>query len=282
MAARVPLVTLTTDFGLKDPFVGIMKGVILSIEPSVRIVDVTHEIGRHDVEEALHVLAYAHRYFPPGTIHVAVVDPGVGTGRRPLLAQSDRGLFLAPDNGLLSFLFEEEDCTVRALTSDRYFRKPVSRTFHGRDVFAPAAAWLARGERPERMGPVITDYTRWNLPQLLISERAVRGEVIHVDGFGNLVTNVERRHVESLLEHRGVLCAEAKGVQIQGLYQAYAENPSGRPGMIVNSLDLLEIFCYRGSAAAKTGLGRGDRVQVTVRSGAGSGAKTALPGTGRG
>jgi len=282
MAPRASLITLTTDFGLKDPFVGIMKAVILSVEPAVRIVDITHEIGRHDVEEALYVLSYAHRYFPAGTIHVAVVDPGVGTERRPLLVQAAQGLFLAPDNGLLSFLFQEESsCTVRILDSDQYFRKPVSRTFHGRDIFAPAAAWLARDVQPEQMGPVVTDYVRLNIPQLLISGQAIRAEVIHVDVFGNLVTNVEGRHVEALAAQGGTLCAEAKGVQVRGLYSAYGENPSGQPGLILNSFDLLEIFCYRCSAAQKTGLGRGDRVQITVRPPAAGEHKTTLPGPGQ-
>lgn len=260
---KTPIITLTTDFGCKDPFVGIMKGAILTIHPSVRIVDITHEIERHNVEEALYTLYYSYRYFPPGTIHVAVIDPGVGTDRRPLLVQDENYVFLSPDNGVLSFLFNEEPrCAVRVIEAEHYFRKPVSQTFHGRDIFAPVAAWLARGVKPEHVGSEISDHTRLNIPQLLISEEGIRGEIIHVDRFGNLVTNVQRRHLDRVLAGAGDIVAESMGLRVEGLYASYAENTSGMPGMIVNSFDLLEIFCYRESAQDKTGLKRGDRIQV--------------------
>jgi S-adenosylmethionine hydrolase len=263
MKKKMCTLTLTTDFGLKDAFVGIMKGVILSIEPNVRIVDLTHDIERHNVEEALYTLTYVYDYFPPGTIHVVVVDPGVGTNRRPLLVQEENYLFLAPDNGVLSFLFDQKpELTVREITSQDYFRKPVSQTFHGRDIFAPVAAWLAQGVQPEKFGSVISDYTRLNIPQLLISEQRIRGEVIHVDRFGNLITNIKRRHVESLSAPSGEIVAESKGVQVRGLYTSYAENTSDQPGLIFNSFELLEIFCFKGSAQDKTGLSRGNRIQV--------------------
>ncbi len=257
------IVTLTTDFGLQDPFVGIMKGVIYSISPGATLVDLSHEIERHHVEEALYTVQYAYPYFPQGTIHLIVVDPGVGTGRRPLLAESEGSYFMAPDNGVLSFLFDRKPaCTVRAITSQKHMRSEVSHTFHGRDIFAPAAAWLSRGVKPEQLGSVVTDYTRLNIPQLLMSEHGIRGEVIHVDRFGNLITNVQQIHLEPLLETGRALIAEIKGTQIRGLYSAYAENRSDRAGMIINSFNLLEIFCYKESAAEKTGLRRGDRLHL--------------------
>jgi len=263
MKEKEPIITLTTDFGHKDPFVGIMKGVILSIQPSVRLVDLSHEIERHNVEEALYTVDYAHRYFPSGTIHVVVVDPGVGTWRRPLLVETESHIFLAPDNGILSFLFDgNPTCMVRVIESDQYFRKPVSHTFHGRDIFAPIAAWLTKGVRPEEMGPEIKDYSRLNIPQLLISEQGIRGEVVHMDRFGNLITNVHKRHLDSLKGMRGKVLAESKGVHIRGLYTSYAENTTDQPGLIINSFDFLEIFCYKESAQEKTGLKKGDRIQV--------------------
>jgi hypothetical protein len=259
-----PTITLTTDFGLKDPFVAIMKGVIWSIEPGARLVDLTHDIERHHVEEALYTLLYAHHYFPARTIHVVVVDPGVGPGRRPLLVESERYLFVAPDNGVLSFLFDgKSQATVRVIEAARYFRTPVSQTFHGRDIFAPVAARLAGGVKPEAMGPEIADYTRLNIPQLLISEEGIRGEVIHVDRFGNLITNIHKRHLESLKAKGRRIVAESKGARFEGLYSCYAENMTDDPGMIINSFDLLEIFCFKGSAQEKTGLKRGSRVQIS-------------------
>lgn len=265
MTEKTRIITLTTDFGSRDAFAGIMKGVILSIRSDVRIVDITHEIERHNIEEALYTLSYTHAYFQAGTIHVAVVDPGVGSGRRPLLVQSGQSLFLAPDNGVLSFLYDEENtCTVRVIESDQYFRKPVSQTFHGRDIFAPVAAWLANGIKPENVGPVITDYRRLNIPQMLISDQCIRGEIIHVDRFGNLITNIRKRHLDSIAGANGEWTLECKGVTVRGLYASYAGNTTGQPGIIINSFDLLEIFCYMGSVQEMTGLQRGDRIQVCL------------------
>ena len=265
MSQGTSIITLTTDFGVRDPFVGIMKGVILSINPAARLIDLTHHIERFNVEEALYTLAYSYLYFPPGTIHVVVVDPDVGSGRRPLLAEGSDALFIAPDNGALSFLFEgDEDCTVREITSEKVMRHPVSQTFHGRDVFAPAAGWLSKGVKPGDVGPVITDYKELNVPQLLISEHGVLGEIIHIDRFGNLITNIQKRHLEALVEKGKSLIGEIKGSQIRGVFSAYGENRSETPGMIINSFNLLEIFCYKNSAHDKTGIERGERVHVYV------------------
>ncbi len=265
MTKKAGIITLTTDFGLQDPFVGILKGVIYAISPTTTVVDLSHEIERHHVEEALYTVGYAHPYFPKGTVHVIVVDPGVGTGRRPLLVQSGEAFFLAPDNGVLSFLFDgKSGCTARAIASRKHMRPEVSHTFHGRDIFAPAAAWLSRGVKPEAFGPVINDYTRLNIPQLLISEHGIRGEIIHVDRFGNLITNIQQIHLESLMASGGELIAETRGTQIRGLYTAYADNRTERAGMIINSFNLLEIFCYKESAAEKTGLRRGDRLHLLI------------------
>jgi len=257
----IPTITMITDFGHQDPFAGIMKGVILAINPDARIVDLTHEIERHNVEEALYALSCSSRYFPEGTIHLVVVDPGVGTGRRPLLVEWEKSIFLAPDNGALSLLFAEAGkCRVREITEERYMRKPVSRTFHGRDIFAPVAAWLSRGVNPKKMGPEISDYKQLNIPQLLITEDRLRGEVIHVDRFGNLITNIQRQHLEAFEDQDFVV--EVGGKQFRGFYSSYAENRTDDPGMILNSFDLMEIFCFMASAQEQTGIRRGDRVHL--------------------
>ena len=158
-----PLITLTTDFGVTDHFAATMKGVILRIAPKARIIDVTHQVRAFEIAEAAFVIAEAYRYFPAKTIHVIVVDPGVGSARRPLLAEMGGQYFVAPDNGVLSMIFEREQAKVRHVTADRYFLKPVSRTFHGRDIFAPVAAHLAAGIPPAKLGKLVTDHLRLNL-----------------------------------------------------------------------------------------------------------------------
>src|SRR5579871_4098431 len=155
-----PILTLTTDFGLSDHYVGVMKGVILGIAPAARIVDLSHQVSAYETGEAAFTIAQAYPHFPKKTVHVIVVDPGVGTARRPILAEAAGQFFVAPDNGVLGMIYTREKHKVRFITNDRYFRKPVSRTFHGRDIFAPVAAHLAKGVAPARLGKIIQDYLR--------------------------------------------------------------------------------------------------------------------------
>src|SRR3954469_15734453 len=191
------LITLLTDFGTADYFVGAMKGVILSINGDARIVDLTHEIPPHDIMSGAFTLAAACRNFPAGTIHVAVVDPGVGSARRPILVSSRHQLFVGPDNGLFSFIYQDEaDKRVIHLTNESFFRRPVSATFHGRDVFAPVAAALSKGVAPEEFGPAIKDYVR--LPEIKprpLGAGQLEASVIHLDRFGNCVTNLTRQEI---------------------------------------------------------------------------------------
>ena len=160
-----PIITLTTDFGLSDHLVGTMKGVILNINPAAHIVDINHNVAPFDILDGALTIANAYRYFPPRTIHVVIVDPGVGTERRPLLVSGEKQYFIAPDNGVLSTIFERESCTVRHITAEHYFLNPVSPTFHGRDVFAPTAAWLSKAWQTEAFGEEITDYVRFSMPK---------------------------------------------------------------------------------------------------------------------
>src|SRR5689334_23263200 len=194
-----PLITLTTDFGTADHFVGTMKGVMLGIAPRARLVDITHDIGPFEVSEGAFTIAQAYSYFPKGTIHVVVVDPGVGSTRRPLLAQMGGQYFIAPDNGVLSMIFAREKSKVRHITTERYFLRPVSRTFHGRDIFAPVAAHLASGVPPARFGKLIDDCLRLTFERPnQTGKNAWSGSVLKVDRFGNLITNLHVDEVTNL------------------------------------------------------------------------------------
>lgn len=263
-----PLITLTTDFGTRDPFVGIMKGVILEIEPRARIVDLTHEIAPQNVTEAALALEAAYRYFPQWTIHLAVVDPMVGSARRPLLAVTDRQYFLAPDNGLLSLVFErEESVHVRHVTAEHYFLQPMSATFHARDVFAPLAGWLARGIDISVFGEEVEDYVRLDLPRpRRIGKEILEGQVIHIDRFGNATTSITADALETFLSGRAEKdCLVAlKGQQIAGLSRHYAEREEGTLGAVLGSAGYLEIFTYRGNAAERWGIRPGDEVAVLL------------------
>jgi S-adenosylmethionine hydrolase len=254
-----PIITLLTDFGAADVFVGSMKGVILGINPLAHIVDLTHDVRPHDIRSAAYLLHSAARYFPPGTIHVAVVDPGVGSERRPLLAFTAEQYFVAPDNGILSTLLATEfDVEIRELTNKQFFLGSIGSTFHGRDVFAPAAAWLSRGEPIESFGPLIENIIRFDVPRARQENSILIGEIQHIDRFGNLITNVSK---EDLVSFAGAemlkLQVCLRGGQIAGLSRCYAEAPAGELAALVNSDSWLEIFCNQDRAA--------DRVKATVR-----------------
>jgi S-adenosylmethionine hydrolase len=255
-----PIVTLTTDFGLRDPFVGIMKGVILGICPEAELVDLTHDIRPHDVLEGQLALEAAHRFFAPGTTHLAVVDPGVGTGRRGLAVMAGKHRYVGPDNGLFTFVFEMGDWSAVSLETGRYRLPGLSHTFHGRDIFAPAAAHLAAGVPVERLGPRVTDPCRSPIPRARRAGQALDGEVIGIDRFGNLLTSVT---VEDLKDVGPPVRIEIGGHTIEGLVTAYAEGPPGQPAAILGSQDRLEIFVTRSSAATTLGVGSGAPVRVS-------------------
>ena len=186
------IVTFTTDFGLNDPYVGILHGVVLNIHGETTVVDICHAVASYDVFDGAWTIAQAYRFFPPRTVHVVVVDPGVGSARRPLIVETNDYIFVAPDNGVLSLIeARESKFTVRHITAERYFLQPVSQTFHGRDIFAPVAAWLSKGVAPSEFGPEVSDHVRLPLPQVeQIGENSLRGVVLKVDKFGNLITNI--------------------------------------------------------------------------------------------
>jgi len=257
-----PIITLTTDFGLSDHFAGTMKGVILGIAPRAQIVDITHEVKPFEILEGAFVITQAYRYFPKGTVHVIVVDPGVGSARRPILAAAAGQYFIAPDNGVLTMIYEREKHKVRHITNDRFFLPVQSRTFHGRDIFAPCAAWLARGKKPAQFGKVIDDYVQLGLmkPQQ-IARRAWSATVLKVDRFGNLITNIPVDEFPDLLTRPFEISV---GLQrVQKLCSAYADAIQGELFAIAGSSGLIEISVNQGSAAARLGCGAGAPVELT-------------------
>ncbi|HEU0184004.1 MAG TPA: SAM-dependent chlorinase/fluorinase, partial [Blastocatellia bacterium] len=184
------MITLLTDFGLSDYFVPAVKGVILTINPEVTIIDITHDVAAHDIESAAFTLGSCYHNFPSGAVHVVVVDPGVGSARRAIAASAGGYFFVGPDNGVFSFVYaRESNLRVFHVTNDRYFRRPVSPTFHGRDVFAPVAAHIAGGARPEEIGVEIEDYVKFEIPRPRANNGIIEGRILHIDRFGNLVTN---------------------------------------------------------------------------------------------
>ena len=264
------IITLLTDFGTADYFVGALKGAILSVNARARIVDLTHEISAHDVQAGAFNLLAAYSDFPPGTIHVAVVDPGVGSTRRPLLVATQNYFFVGPDNGLFSYVCEgEHDVRVYHVTNEKFFRAPLSATFHGRDIFAPVAAALSNNVAPETFGELIEDYAR------LKSLRPVRDDggggeawsaaIIHVDRFGNLITNITRREVAGEEFSRGAKL-EIGGREINSFRRFYADD-AGVAGdelfAIWGSAGFLEIAADCASAAKMLRAERGHAVRVT-------------------
>lgn len=255
------VITLTTDFGLADPFVGIMKGVILGIAPQARLVDITHEVRSYDVLEASFILDTAFRYFPAGTVHVVVVDPGVGSARRPLAVAAQGHLFVAPDNGVLSYVLHPETPAPPPAThwinNQSLFLDPVSRTFHGRDVFAPVAAHLARGVPIESVGPRVVDFVRHPRPQLRRQGGKLVGTVLRVDKFGNITTNLRRQHLGN-----GRFAIRVAGRTIMRLCSTFSEGETGELFAVEGSAGYIEIALKEGSAVERLAVERGAEIEL--------------------
>jgi S-adenosylmethionine hydrolase len=278
LLTRRPVITLTTDFGLADHFVGVMKGVILNINPQAELVDLSHEVAAHDILDAAFLVAQSYRYFPQDTVHLVVVDPGVGSNRRPVVATTNHYKFIAPDNGVLSFLYaREHSCKVRHLTNEQYFLKPVSQTFHGRDIFSPVAGWLSKGVEVERFGKRISDFVRLAVPAPLRSpEGIVTGLILKVDTFGNLITNLTPRDAPELFSKKpSSFTIIINHRTIEHLFTSYSAGQPSQPFAILGSSGYLEVATNQGSAAALLKASRGDEVKfVTERLGRRSGIAT--------
>lgn len=257
-----PLIALLTDFGTRDHYAGVMKGVILGICPDATLVDISHDLPPHDIAFAAQELAASYRFFPAGTIFVVVVDPGVGTTRRGLAADLGDRKFVAPDNGVLTAVFQEAPPKkVVELTERRFARPTVSRTFEGRDRFAPAAAWLAKGTHLEAFGRAVTDYRMLDLPLPVLDNGVLRGHVIRIDRFGNVVTNIDRKSFDKLAGN-SVLQLTVRGQQIGRIVSTYADITPGDVGALFGSTDHLECSAQAESAAARLGVGVGDPVEL--------------------
>jgi S-adenosylmethionine hydrolase len=254
-----PILTLTTDFGLSDHYVGAMKGVILGICPHAQLVDISHQVSPFAIAEGAFLIAQAYRYFPPKTVHIVVVDPGVGSDRRPILMEAAGQYFVAPDNGVLGMIFAREKHKVRLISNERYFRQPVSRTFHGRDIFAPVGAHVAAGVAPSRVGKAITDYVRppFERPRQT-GARTWMGQILSVDHFGNAITNF---HADDFPALEQLALGRAK---VRRLVRSYAEARAGELVAIAGSSGYLEVSVNQGSAAKKIGCKSGDACQIRV------------------
>jgi hypothetical protein len=237
MVERRPIITLITDFGEADYFVGAMKGAIYSVNPAVEIVDITHQIPPHDIYAAAYTLMCCYKDFPRNTLHVVVVDPGVGSERRPIMVMCDRYNFIGPDNGVFSYIYQREEVNrIVHFTSTHYFRQPVSSTFHGRDIFGPCAGYISKLVEWRMMGDEVADPVRFNIPTpSIVSERLIRGHVIHIDRFGNIITNITG--------------AELTGEQIQaGAKVRVGKHEAGRLLTHFGEAGRDEFFAYFGSA----------------------------------
>jgi S-adenosyl-L-methionine hydrolase (adenosine-forming) len=263
MADKRQIITLLTDFGTSDYFVSSVKGAIYSTNPHVEIVDITHAIPAQDIFSAAFTLRNAYSAFPRFTIHLAVVDPGVGSTRRPLIVMTDEYNFIGPDNGIFSYIYQKEQVNrVLHINADYYFRAPVCPTFHGRDIFGPVAGWLTKGVDPQKMGEEITDYMRFALPEPReFSPALIKGHIIHVDHFGNCVTNISRQELtaEKMLWGKALV---VNNHQINRFCTHYAECPEGEVCALFGSADLLELAVPKGSAAQILQANRGTEVAL--------------------
>lgn len=259
------IITLTTDYGTNDHLVGTLKGVILKINPDATIVDITHNVAPFDLLDGALAVGSAYSYFPPKTIHAVVVDPGVGTERRPLLVSAQNQYFVAPDNGVLSVIYEREqdNLVVRHASAEHYYLQPVSKTFHGRDIFAPVAAWLSKGWQTASMGEEITDYKRFAIPKPKEADGVLKGVILRADAFGNLITNFRAEDLPESAQKDGVVKFQAGNHSVTRLVETFARGNDGEPVAYVGSSGYIEIAVNKANASRTLGLGRGAAVTLS-------------------
>ncbi len=254
------MIALLTDFGTRDPFAGILKGIIAGINAGANVMDITHEIPPQDIRRAALVLGDSYRYFPKGTIFVCVIDPDVGSGlRRPLCVQAGEHFFIGPDNGTFTVPITEHPNATRLweITSSKYLLPVRGSTFHGRDIYAPVAAWLSKGIEPWELGPEAGCPVLIELPVPVRRGGVTTGEIVMIDRFGNAITNIRARDIEG-----SEIVVTVKGRAV-GMVKHYSDATDGKPHALLNSEGRLEVFVYLGDAVAALGLGLGDEVTVT-------------------
>jgi S-adenosylmethionine hydrolase len=259
---RNPIVTLLTDFGTKDYFVASMKGVILNINPRCCLIDISHDVFPQDIREGAFILANAFSYFPKGTIHLAVVDPGVGSERKPILIETKNYFFLGPDNGLLTLATKQDEVRrVIKLTNKKYFLPYISSTFHGRDIFSPVAGYLSLGLRPETFGEEIKDWVKLDYKEPNIKGDKLFGEIIHIDHFGNLITNINRERFIYFTKSYN-FNIKIKGKKVSGIKSGYWEGEKGEIIALFGSCGMLELSIKNESAQNKLKVKIGDPIIV--------------------
>ena len=263
---RLPrIITLLTDFGIHDAYTGIMKGVIAGINPHANIIDLCHMIPPQDVFRGAYLQYTSYRYFPKGTIHVAVIDPGVGSERNILCAECKGHLFLAPDNGLLSFILQKEETkTITHVTNTKFFLPGQSNTFHGRDIFAPVAAHLSLGILPDQLGGKINQFRQIDMPNPVFAKenRRINGTILSIDHFGNLITNIAGKHIDNLETTAINLILTVGKEKIKGLSNTYADVKTGMPLMLIGSAGFLEISVNQGNAGKHFKAKQGHKVYL--------------------
>jgi len=256
------IISLLTDFSLKDNFVGVMKGVILKINPEAKIVDICHQVKPQGLLEAALLLKSSFRYFPSGTAHLVVVDPQVGSKRKKILVKTKNYFFIAPDNGVLSPALKEEPAIeIIEITNEKYFLKPLSNTFHGRDIFAPVAAHVSKGEHVEEFGRRIESFQVLELPKVKITSQSLVGEVIYIDHFGNLVSNIDAKTFKNFTKNK-IFKVFIKDKIINHLSHSYAEGLTSKPLALIDSFNYLEIALRDGSVSDYLAVDKGEKVVI--------------------
>lgn len=249
------VITLITDFGYKDPFVGQMKGVILRINPYAKIVDITHDITSHDIEEAEYIIKTSYKYFPPESIHIVVVDPGVGSKRKALVVKSQEHYFLAPDNGVLSSVIKNAPFKAVSIENEKFILKKDSPTFQGRDLFAPVAAWLSKGIPLEEFGSAVSNPVLIDVATPSAVQGKITGKIVHIDKFGNAITNI-------VIEKEMINYVRVNNLRFP-VVNCYSDSPN-KPAALINSDGFVEIFVYLRSAAEALNLKKGQTVEVIL------------------
>jgi S-adenosylmethionine hydrolase len=260
-----PIITLLTDFGTRDPYVGSMKGVILNINPQCIVIDITHQVNPHDIQEGAFILANAYRYFPKGTIHLSVVDPGVGGTRKPILLVTQNYFFVGPDNGLFTLIARKEKVKqVVALTEKKYFLSKISKTFHGRDLFAPVAAHLSLGIKPGAFGYKISAIKALGFEKPIVKGGKLFGEILHIDTFGNLVSNIDEEKLFRFSKGQPFVIRAGRRT-IHGLKKGYWEGKKGELIVLLGSSSLLEISVREGNAQKVLKVKKGDPIEISTK-----------------
>jgi len=258
-------IAILTDFGLTDNYTGVMKGVILKINPNVNIIDISHDIEPQDISGAALILKGSYKYFPKKTIFLVVVDPGVGSGRLPIIVYSRNYIFVGPDNGVLNLAAKEDGIKrIIEIRNKKYFIKPVSDTFHGRDIFAPASAYLSKGKSGNLLGPSLDSMKELVIPKPEIDKNIIKGKVIHIDRFGDLVTNIDRKLFYRITKNKKFRI-KIKNKFLSSIAKSYKSVRPGEPLAIFGSLNFLEISVNGGSAQERFSAKKGYEVSIKVK-----------------